>query len=817
MAAAVFLLFCAFALVVGLRQRGVWLDEIRADIRLRLTSIGLNLATGINRRAAVLKGLAAMAELHGADSRIRTEFSLYAAALHGDDRAIKAISLYPPAGTVLVYPMETNTAMLGRKLADLVDYSRAQDRAEIDRMISNARPTFSAPYRLPSGSAGVLTRKAISRGGRFWGIAEVILDIGQLLEDSGFGPVSADLVVALADSSGTVFEGDRRALDSDPVRFEIPLPEGSWSLCALPSGGWTSRILLRFVILELLGILLAFLLAMTARMMARKYNSITERISDQEQVLAENRKWLELAVSASSIGFFEYDIRSRSVLRSPEYESQLGYGKGEMPLENSFWEESLHPEDREAALRTETDCIEGRTKGYEMEYRLRHRDGSWRWILGRGKVIADSAGEPLRLFGCHIDISRIKEAEEGLKKSEERYRAIMKNLPLGMIHIMDRDFRYVFDSGEEMDRLGLTEEMLVGKSIYEILDPPTAATVASQYRKVLAGESVRYEGNYKGENFLVQAVPLKDSSGNVEQILALSVNVTERKVTETKLREAHDELRLLLAEAERSRLALLSLVEDRKAAESEIRKLNEELEERVRDRTARLQEANRELEAFAYSVSHDLRSPLRSMNGFASALMAEYGQALDEKAMHYLERIKDASLRMGDLINDLLALAQISRYELGRETVDLSAVATRIACGLEDSEPGRNAVFEIEPGLEARGDPRLLEILMANLIGNAWKYSGKRESSLIHVGREEREGRTAFFVKDNGVGFDMAYAAQLFLPFHRLHRADEFPGTGIGLATVHRIVTRHGGRIWPDAEIGVGATFRFTLDGSGGN
>lgn len=734
----------------------------------------------------------------------------------GGDRVIAAISIYPPEGPILVYPANANRLVPDTKHADLLADSGPRIHSDIERAIKSGKPTLSDPYRLRSGSIGMAARRAISRNGAFWGMAEVILDLEPLVEDSGYGPGTSDLSVALADSSGNMFRGEPAVRDSDPIRYTVPLPERSWTLYGTPKGGWNSRLMPRVALVWLSGILLSLLLAIMARSLALKFSAITKRVSDQETRLAESRRWIELAVSASGIGFFEYDVGTRATLRSPEYEQQLGYGVGEMPPGSSYWAANIHPDDREVTLRIEADCVEGRKNEFETEYRLRHRDDSWRWILARGKVVRDDKGEPLRILGCHIDISWIKTAEESLQRSEDRYRTIIKNLPLGIVHIMDRDFRYVFDSGEQMDRLGLSEATLVGKSIYDILDPATAEFVAGQYRRVLAGESVRYEGSFRGESFLVQAAPLRASNGLVEQILALSINITERKVAEERLVAAHEEQRRLLKEADRSRMALLSLVEDKNEAEAEIKKLNAGLEEHVRDRTAKLRIANKELEAFSYSVSHDLRTPLRAMNGFATALLDEYGRNLDEKATHYLERIQESSIKMGQLINDLLGLAQISRSEFSRVNVDLSAIATRVACGLKDAEPGRNVAFVIAPGLKVLGDARLLEILMENLLGNAWKYSGKRAESRIQVGSEELGGQTVFFVKDNGVGFDMTYVDKLFMPFQRLHRVDEFPGTGIGLVTVHRIVARHGGRIWPEAEIDSGATFYFTLDGAGG-
>ncbi len=233
----------------------------------------------------------------------------------------------------------------------------------------------------------------------------------------------------------------------------------------------------------------------------------------------------------------------------------------------------------------------------------------------------------------------------------------------------------------------------------------------------------------------------------------------------------------------------------------------EELERRVAERTIALQRANAELEAFSYSVSHDLRTPLRAISGFAEILRDSYGDKLDDDGRHYLTRVLDGSNRMGMLIDDLLQLGRVSRQEVSRQNVNLSDIAKDVIAGLQDAHPNRQVDVHIEPGLTTRADPRLAEILMANLLGNAWKFTSTVPQPRVSLAREGE----AFCVSDNGVGFDMKYSAQLFGVFQRLHGINEFPGTGVGLATVKRIVDRHGGTIWAEAEVGNGANFYFTF------
>jgi hypothetical protein len=260
-----------------------------------------------------------------------------------------------------------------------------------------------------------------------------------------------------------------------------------------------------------------------------------------------------------------------------------------------------------------------------------------------------------------------------------------------------------------------------------------------------------------------------------------------------------DEVKLLQALANSTAIAIENV------------QLYGDLEQRVCDRTAQLEAANAELEAFSYSVSHDLRAPLRHIDGF-SGLLLEHADALDDTGRDYLQRIRRATGRMNQLIEDLLKLSRITRTEVRKETADLTRMAREIAADLQAGAPDRRAEFAIEEDLRANGDPRLLRVALENLLSNAWKYTARKAQARIEVGHtREGEDEAAYYVRDDGAGFDMAYAGKLFGAFQRLHAESEFAGTGIGLATVARIVHKHGGRIWAEAAAGQGATFFFTL------
>jgi signal transduction histidine kinase len=270
------------------------------------------------------------------------------------------------------------------------------------------------------------------------------------------------------------------------------------------------------------------------------------------------------------------------------------------------------------------------------------------------------------------------------------------------------------------------------------------------------------------------------------------------------LREVYRELHEVNAELEEDIAA-------RRKAEEEVTRLNEELEQRVRHRTAELEASNKELDSFTYSVSHDLRAPLRRIEGFGQILSKEYSEQMDDRFRHYMDRIRAGAHDMSEMIDSFLKLSRSTRSELTIEAVDLSELANKVVSRLREREPQRSVSVEISPNLMVDGDRRLLDAVLENLLGNAWKYSRHNKAATIVFTTEGSNGHTVYVVHDNGAGFDMNYLDRLFMPFCRLHRSEEFEGTGIGLATVLRILARHGGRIWAEGAIGKGATFRFTL------
>lgn len=374
--------------------------------------------------------------------------------------------------------------------------------------------------------------------------------------------------------------------------------------------------------------------------------------------------------------------------------------------------------------------------------------------------IKDRMGEPQGLVAVARDISERKKMEEDLRQSEARYRSLVEHALVGItIH---QQGKIVYANEAIASMLGYDMEQGTGMSLADLIHPDDRGSVLARAKR-------RQLGFPEPETYELRL--LKKDGGALNALISNAViNYNGAAAT----------------------LVTIADVSDTKARKE-------------------LELANKELEAFSYSVSHDLRAPLRSIDGFSQALLEDYEDKLDEEGRDYLRRVRAASQRMAQLIDDLLNLSRVSRAELRFEEVNLSALAEGIVAELRNAEPERQVEFVVAQDVTAYGDPHLLEVVLENLLRNAWKFTSKHASARIEFGVTEGDGDSAYFVRDNGAGFDMSYAGKLFTPFQRLHAEAEFPGTGIGLATAQRVVHRHGGRVWAEGEVEKGATFYFTL------
>lgn len=497
-------------------------------------------------------------------------------------------------------------------------------------------------------------------------------------------------------------------------------------------------------------------------------------------LLREQADLLDRMSRLAKVGGWSFDTRTLQGTWSPEVARIHDLDPSYQPNVRSGLD-FYHQEDRPILARAVQEAVEtGRP--YDLELRLVTARGRLRWVHSICDPVMEG-GRVVRVHGALQDTTARKEAELALRASEAGYRSIFEQAGAGVVEVDGATGRFLRVNARFCQFVGYSEAELLGRSFPELTFPADLAQDLLQTRRLASGDLQEYatEKRYLHKSGAIvwgalNARLLHREPGGACALVSIVLDITEHR-----------------------------------RAQAELDRLHATLEQRVLDRTTELQAANQELESFAYAVSHDLRAPLRAMDGFSQALLDDCGAALTPEGKAHLGLIMAASRRMGGLIDGILRLSRASRCELVRVPVDLSALAEACLAELAGSEPARRVQWRVQPGLQAQGDFRLLEAAMVNLLGNAWKYTAGTPEARIDVAQVELGDRPWIRIRDNGCGFDMAYADKLFKPFQRLHRQDEFPGLGIGLATVQRIVQRHGGELTALGAPGHGADFYLFL------
>jgi len=533
--------------------------------------------------------------------------------------------------------------------------------------------------------------------------------------------------------------------------------------------------------------------------------NITNLRQAQSALLASEEKFRLMVESVQDYAIFALDAEGRVATWNKGAQRIKGYTAGEItgkPIATFYTQEDCRngkPDTLLSAARRQ-----GRVE--DEGWRVR-RDGSRFWANVVITALRDGTGSVRGFVKVTRDMTERRAAEESLRRAndelearvegrtrelaaanaflgemEKELRVITNALPV-LISYIDAEHRYRFNNQSYTDWFGGTAESLRGRHTRDVLGEKAYDAIRPRLERALAGQRVEFDSllPYKtGDRYVhVVYIPDTDNAGKTKGLFVLVNDISERRQTEER-----------------------------------IQALNAELEKKVLERTEAMRIANHELESFSYSVSHDLRAPLRSIDGFSQAILEDCADKLGPKDKEYFQRIRAASQRMAKLIDDLLDLSRLSRKELRQETLDLSALAQNVVDDLRRANPARAVEIAIEPGLKASGDAGLMRTVLQNLLENAWKFTGRTEAPRVVFGRKDMDGERVFYVQDNGAGFDMAHANKLFGPFQRLHGVEEFPGTGVGLASVHRAIRRHGGRVWAEAAPGRGATFFFTLEGA---
>jgi len=541
--------------------------------------------------------------------------------------------------------------------------------------------------------------------------------------------------------------------------------------------------------------------------------------------LRSNQQLLQAIFDNSQAGIFLKNTQGRYILGNQTFTNAFSLSQEDIKGLSDY---DIFPQEIAAQLLANDRQVMAQGVPLEFEEVIPMEDGFHTFITMKFPIYHTS-GIIYGVGGIATDITERKRIAKVIQKSEERFQLLAQ---------ATNDAVWDWDLVLNRVWRGPGYQMLFGYSLDEIdptikfcfnnIHPDDRERVISELQSVINSNESCFTSEYRFRrsngswaDILERVYVIRTLEGSAIRVIGAKQDISHRKQAEVALKQAHNQLERRVqertAELAAANIALKREVAKRKRVEQEVRQLNADLEQRVMERTAQLEATNKELEAFCYSVSHDLRSPLRSIDGFSLALLEDYQDQLDDVGKDYLRRVRVAAQRMDQLINDLLQLSRFSRGELQRQQVDLSAIAQEIAGNLQATKCDRQVEFIIPTGIITFADERLLRVVLENLLGNSWKYTSKHPTARIELGviqstkKNEKKNLPIYFLRDDGAGFNIACAQKLFGVFQRLHRDSEFEGTGIGLATVQRIIHRHGGQIWAESVIEKGSTFYFTL------
>lgn len=510
-------------------------------------------------------------------------------------------------------------------------------------------------------------------------------------------------------------------------------------------------------------------------------DNLEDRVKKRTEELKQMNERFSLATRAAHLGVWDWDLQKNELVWDDRMYELYGVKREAFAGAYEAWLQGVHPDDRAFSDEISRQARRGE-RPYDTEFRVVWPNNSIHYLKAYGQIVRGENGQAIRMTGINYDITERKQMVEALAAQEREFRTLAENSPDNIIRY-DVNYRAIYVNPTLEKTLGSPVSEILGTTPIEaaLIDEPEKyqAKIANVFKTGIddeldivlpdRGEGVRYHN--------IRFVAERGADGAVTGVQAIGRDVTERK-----------------------------------QAEEEIQKMNQELEKRVIERTSQLEAANKELEAFAYSVSHDLRAPLRHIDGFLELLQKRATGALDERSQHYMDTISDAAKRMGSLIDDLLAFSRMGRCEMAQQPVELSVLVQEVIQEYELETQDRLIQWRIADLPTVTGDLAMLRAVFANLIANALKFTRQRQPAKIEIGcLPKQNAETIIFIRDNGAGFDMAYADKLFGVFQRLHRVDEFEGSGIGLANVRRIINRHGGRTWAEGQVDQGAAFYFSL------